>query len=107
MDDNPDDLVSVRYLVDDVGAAVDLYVQHLGFVVRTNFAPAITDIVRGRLRLLLSGPTSSAGAAMPDGQVPASGGWNRMHLIVDDIAEGVDRLHAAGSTFRSDIVTGP
>ena len=103
----PDDLVSVRYMVDDVEASVDFYTAHLGFALRTSFAPAFADVVRGNLRLLLSGPTSSAGRPMPDGRTPAPGGWNRIHLIVDDIAAEVERLRAAGLTFRNDIVTGP
>jgi catechol 2,3-dioxygenase-like lactoylglutathione lyase family enzyme len=102
-----DELVSVRYMVDDVDVAVDFYTRHFGFTVRTNFAPAFADVVRGRLRLLLSGPASSAGRPMPDGQVPAPGGWNRIHLIVEDIAAEVERLREAGLTFRNDIVTGP
>jgi catechol 2,3-dioxygenase-like lactoylglutathione lyase family enzyme len=101
------DLVSVRYMVDDVDTAVDFYTKHLGFTVNTNFAPAFADVIRGNLRLLLSGPTSSAGRPMPDGAKPAPGGWNRIHLIVDDIAVDVDRLRAAGVTFRNDIISGP
>lgn len=100
-------LVSVRYLVDDVGTALAFYTEHLGFEVRTNFAPAFADITRGNLRLLLSGPTSSAGREMPDGTKPGPGGWNRIHLIVTDIEAEVDRLRAAGVEFRSDIVKGP
>jgi catechol 2,3-dioxygenase-like lactoylglutathione lyase family enzyme len=107
MSDDLAELVSVRYMVDDVATAVDFYTRHLGFTVRTDFAPAFADVVRGRLRLLLSGPTSSAGRAMPDGTVPAPGGWNRIHLIVDDIAGEVGRLGAAGLSFRNDVVTGP
>ena len=107
MADDTADLVSVRYMVDDVEAAVDFYTTHLGFTVRTSFAPAFADVVRGRLRLLLSGPKSSAGRPMPDGAQPVPGGWNRIHLIVDDIAAEVDRLRAAGLPFRNDIVTGP
>ena len=103
----PDDLVSVRYIVDDVDASVAFYTRNFGFELLTNAAPAFADVVRGRLRLLLSGPKSSAGRAMPDGRVPEPGGWNRIHLIVDDIAEEVERLRAAGLTFRNDIVTGP
>src|SRR5919109_2857165 len=103
----PDELVHVRYMVDDVEDAVAFYTTHLGFTVRSNFAPAFADVVRGRLRLLLSGPTSSAGRPMPDGRRPEPGGWNRIHLIVDDIAAEVERLRAAGLTFRSDIVKGP
>jgi catechol 2,3-dioxygenase-like lactoylglutathione lyase family enzyme len=100
-------LVAVRYMVDDVEKAADFYVRHLGFATRTTFAPAFADITRGNLRLLLSGPTSSAGRAMPDGAVPSAGGWNRIQLPVDDIAAEVARLRAAGVGFRNDIVTGP
>ena len=107
MPNNLKDLVSVRYMVDDVDAAVDFYTRHLGFTVRMSAAPAFADVTRGRLRLLLSGPSSSAGRPMPDGTVPEPGGWNRIHLIVSDIAAEVDRLRAAGLTFRNDIVTGP
>ena len=102
-----DHLVSVRYLVDDVAAAVDFYTTHLGFEVRTDFPPVFADVVRGSLRLLLSGPGSSAGQAMPDGAVPGPGGWNRIHLIVDDIAAEVERLRAEGVPFRNEILAGP
>jgi catechol 2,3-dioxygenase-like lactoylglutathione lyase family enzyme len=102
-----DDLVSVRYMVDDVERAVAFYTTHFGFSLRMNAAPAFADVVRGRLRLLLSGPTSSAGRPMPDGQVPQPGGWNRIHFIVDDIADEVERLRSAGVRFRNDIVSGP
>jgi catechol 2,3-dioxygenase-like lactoylglutathione lyase family enzyme len=107
MSDNLADLVSVRYMVDDVATAIDFYTKHLGFTLRTSAAPAFADVVRGQLRLLLSGPRSSAGRPMPDGTVPAPGGWNRIHLIVSDIAAEVDQLRAAGLTFRNDIVAGP
>ena len=100
-------LVSVRYLVDDVDTALAFYTEHFGFEVRTNFAPAFADVVRGNLRLLLSGPASSAARPMPDGSTPGPGGWNRIHLIVEDIAAEVERLRAAGLTFRNDVVTGP
>jgi catechol 2,3-dioxygenase-like lactoylglutathione lyase family enzyme len=103
----PDELVNVRYMVDDVDEAVAFYTAHLGFTVRSNAAPAFADVTRGNLRLLLSGPKSSAGRPMPDGRTPAAGGWNRIHFIVDDIAAEVERLRAAGLTFRNDIVTGP
>jgi catechol 2,3-dioxygenase-like lactoylglutathione lyase family enzyme len=93
--------------VSDVEHAVGFYCTHFGFTVRTNVAPAFADVVRGNLRLLLSGPASSAGRPMPDGRVPAPGGWNRIHLIVEDVAAEADRLRAAGVTFRNDVVTGP
>jgi catechol 2,3-dioxygenase-like lactoylglutathione lyase family enzyme len=99
--------VNVRYMVSDVDAAVRWYTEHLGFTVLSNAAPAFADVSRGALRLLLSGPTSSAGRPMPDGERPAPGGWNRIHLIVDDLPAEVARLRAAGVQFRNDIVTGP
>jgi catechol 2,3-dioxygenase-like lactoylglutathione lyase family enzyme len=99
--------VNVRYMVDDVEAAVDFYTTHLGFTLISSFAPAFADVSRGDLRLLLSGPTSSAGRPMPDGRKPGPGGWNRIHLIVDDIAAEVDRLRSAGVPFRNNIIKGP
>jgi catechol 2,3-dioxygenase-like lactoylglutathione lyase family enzyme len=101
------DTVNVRYMVDDVEAAVEWYTTHLGFSTISSYAPAFADVRRGSLRLLLSGPTSSAGRAMRDGERPKPGGWNRIHLIVDDLPEEVARLRAAGAEFRNDIVTGP
>src|SRR5213596_319301 len=77
------------------------------FTVLSSAAPAFADVTLGSLRLLLSGPTSSAGRPMPDGARPRSGGWNRIHLIVDDLPAEVARLRAAGVQFRNDIVTGP
>ncbi len=103
----PTAMVNVRYIVDDVEAALAWYTQHLGFTVLSNAAPAFADIALGSLRLLLSGPKSSAGRAMPDGERPGPGGWNRIHLIVDDLPAEVERLRAAGVRFRNDIVTGP
>ena len=99
--------VNVRYLVDDVEASIAFYVDHLGFEPITSAAPAFADVRRGALRLLLSGPKSSAGRPMPDGRVPGPGGWNRIHLLVDDIAAEVERLRAEGVVFRNEIVTGP
>ena len=99
--------VNVRYMVDDVAAAVAWYTAHLGFTVLTNAAPAFADVKLGSLRLLLSGPKSSAGRPMPDGQRPGPGGWNRIHLIVNDLPAEVARLRAAGVRFRNEIVTGP
>ena len=103
----PDEFVNVRYMVDDVENAVAFYTGHFGFEVRSSAAPAFADVVRGQLRLLLSGPASSAGRSMPDGRTPQPGGWNRIHLIVDDLAGEVERLRAAGLAFRNDIVSGP
>jgi catechol 2,3-dioxygenase-like lactoylglutathione lyase family enzyme len=102
-----DELVNVRYMVDDVEDAVAFYTTHFGFTVRSNAAPAFADVVRGNLRLLLSGPASSAGRPMPDGRTPAPGGWNRIHFIVEDIAADVERLRGAGLTFRNEILSGP
>jgi catechol 2,3-dioxygenase-like lactoylglutathione lyase family enzyme len=102
-----DETVNVRYMVDDVQAAVDFYTKHFGFTLQSNAAPAFADVVRGHLRLLLSGPTSSAGRPMPDGRKPEAGGWNRIHFVVDDIEAEVERLRAEGVHFRNDIVTGP
>ena len=100
-----DELASVRYIVDDVQAAIDFYTTHLGFTLRTSAAPAFADIIRGHLRLLLSGDASSGARATP--QDAATAGRNRIHLIVDDLDAEVDRLRAAGLTFRSDVVSGP
>jgi catechol 2,3-dioxygenase-like lactoylglutathione lyase family enzyme len=102
-----DETVNVRYMVDDVDEAVNFYTGHLGFSVITSFAPAFADVRRGALRLLLSGPTSSAGRPMPDGTKPHPGGWNRIHLIVDDLQAEVDRLRGEGVGFRNDVVSGP
>jgi catechol 2,3-dioxygenase-like lactoylglutathione lyase family enzyme len=102
-----DDMVSVRYMVDDVQAAIDFYTRHFGFTLGTSAAPAFAEVTRGHLRLLLAGPASSAGRPMPDGRKPEPGGWNRIHFIVGDLAAEVARLRAAGVRFRNDIVTGP
>jgi catechol 2,3-dioxygenase-like lactoylglutathione lyase family enzyme len=99
--------VNVRYMVDDVDKAVAFYTTHLGFTLLSSAAPAFADVSRGDLRLLLSGPSSSAGRPMPDGRRPEPGGWNRIHFVVEDIASEVDRLRGAGLHFRNDIVTGP
>ena len=98
--------VSVRYLVDDVAASVDFYTHHFGFTVGIT-SPAFADVFRGNLRLLLSGPRSSAGRAMTDGEEPRPGGWNRIHLIVDDLGSEVARLAKEGVRFRNEVVTGP
>lgn len=99
--------VNVRYMVDDVEAAVAWYTTHLGFKLLSNQAPAFADVTLGSLRLLLSGPTSSAGRPMVDGERPRPGGWNRIHLLVEDLSAEVARLRGAGLQFRNDVVTGP
>ena len=103
----PEELVNIRYMVDDVEKAVDFYTTHFGFTLRSSAAPAFADVVRGNLRLLLSGPKSSAGRPMPDGRMPEPGGWNRMHFIVEDIAAEVERLRSTGVKFRNEIIRGP
>ena len=101
----PDALASVRYIVDDVQAAIDFYTQHLGFTLSSHPAPPFADVTRGPLRILLSGPASSGARATPaDAAMP---GRNRIHLIVDDLANEVDRLRAADVPLRSDMISGP
>ena len=103
----PTETVNVRYIVDDVEAAVAWYTMHLGFTPLSKHAPAFADVARGSLRLLLSGATSSVGRPMPDGERPKPGGWNRIHLVVDDLPAEVAQLRSAGVKFRNDIVMGP
>jgi len=102
-----DEMVNVRYMVDDVDDSVAFYTKQLGFNLLSSASPAFADVTRGNLRLLLAGPQSSAGRPMPDGRKPGPGGWNRIHFIVDDIESEVARLRESGGTFRNDIVTGP
>lgn len=101
-----EETANVRYMVDDVAAAVDFYTTHLGFTVLNQFPP-FADVARGNLRLLLSGPESSAGRAMSDGAKPAPGGWNRIHLIVPDLDAEIARLESEGVSFRNAVVKGP
>jgi len=98
-------LASVRYVVDDVQAAIDFYTTHLGFTLLSNPAPAFADVTHGPLRLLLSGPDSSGARATPEDAAMA--GRNRIHLIVADLDAEIDRLRAAGVSFRSEPTTGP
>src|SRR5689334_21083419 len=98
--------VSVRYLVDDVAASIDFYTRHFGFAVGIS-SPAFAEVMRGNLRLLLSGPKSSAGQPMTDGERPRPGGWNRIHFVVGDLEREIARLTAEGVRFRNAIVTGP
>ena len=100
--------VSVRYIVDDVDAAISFYVDRLGFDVELHPGPGFAALARGDLRLLVNVPSGPGGAAqpMPDGRTPEPGGWNRIQLEVDDLAAAVESLRAAGASFRNEIVTG-
>ena len=99
--------VSVRYMIDDVPAAIAFYTTHLGFTLEQDASPAFASVSRDGVRLLLSGKTSSGRRAMPDGSQPVPGGWNRIQLQVEDLASEVDRLREAGLRFRNEIITGP
>jgi catechol 2,3-dioxygenase-like lactoylglutathione lyase family enzyme len=101
----PDQYASVRYVVDDVEAAIDFYTTHLDFRLNTDARPAFADVIRGALRLLLSGPASSGARATPDDA--ATAGRNRIHLVVDDLDAEIARYRDAGLSFRSDVVAGP
>ena len=101
----PDQYASVRYVVDDVEAAIDFYTTHLDFRLNTDARPAFADVVRGPLRLLLSGPASSGARATPDDA--ATAGRNRINLVVDDLDAEIARYSDAGLPFRSDVVAGP
>lgn len=99
--------VSVRYIVDNVDAAIEFYTKHLDFRVDLHPAPGFASLSRGNLRLLLNAPgAGGAGQPMPDGRKPAPGGWNRIQIEVADLAAKVDTLRKAGAHFRNDIVIG-
>ena len=100
-------MATVRYLVDDVGAAVSFYVDRLGFEEVQRFGPAIAIVRRGDLDLWLAGPISSAARPMPDGRTPEPGGWNRLVIEVEDLDGRVEVLAATGAVFRNDVVEGP
>ncbi len=102
-----DSTIHVRYMVSDVGAAVGFYTKHFGFEPVGPSSPAFAAVMRDNLRLLLSGPQSSAGRAMPDGAQPGPGGWNRIHFVYDDLDAEIARLKAEGVPFRNDVVSGP
>jgi catechol 2,3-dioxygenase-like lactoylglutathione lyase family enzyme len=97
----------VRYIVDDVDAAVAFYTGALGFDLKQQFGPAMAIVSVGGLDLWLAGPTASASRPMPDGARPTPGGWNRLVLSVDDLEALVGRLRGQGIRFRNEIVTGP
>jgi len=100
-------MASVRYLVHDVSAAVDFYVDALGFEVKQQFGTAMAILTRGDLTLWTAGPMSSAARPMPDGRKPEPGGWNRFVIEVDDLEAKIAELRAAGTRFRNEIVVGP
>jgi len=105
MTTTPDEVASVRYIVDDVPAALAFYTEHLGFTVHAHPAPAFADVRRGALRLLLSGPASSGARATPEDL--AAPGRNRIHLVVDDLAAEIARLETVGVSFSTEVVAGP
>ena len=99
--------VSVRYIVDDVDAAIPFYTSMLGFKLEMHPAPGFASLSRGDLQLLLNRPgAGGAGQAMPDSQRPAPGGWNRIQIEVDDLEGTVEKLKTSGARFRNEIVTG-
>src|SRR5439155_21118736 len=97
---------TVRYMIDDVAAAIAFYTTHLGFTIESEALPAFASVTRGPLRLLLSGPGSSGRRPMPDGDRTMPGGWNRIQIPVEDLAKEVEKLRAAGLHFRNEIISG-
>lgn len=100
-------MISVRYMVNDVEAVIPFYTGFLGFEVEERWGPAVAILAKEGLQLWLSGPQSSAARAMPDGRQPESGGWNRLVVVVENLAETVATMRQAGITFRNDIISGP
>lgn len=100
-------MAQVRYIVDDVAAAVAFYTGHLGFEVQQDFAPAMAILRKGDLTLWTAGPAASASRPMPDGARPEPGGWNRFVVLVEDIEATVASMKAVGVVFRNEIVAGP
>jgi catechol 2,3-dioxygenase-like lactoylglutathione lyase family enzyme len=99
--------VSVRYIVSDVDAVIPFYTDMLGFKVEMHPAPGFASLSRGNLQLLLNRPgAGGAGQAMPDSQLPAPGGWNRIQIEVEDLEATVEKLKSAGGRFRNEIVSG-
>jgi catechol 2,3-dioxygenase-like lactoylglutathione lyase family enzyme len=101
-----EEFASVRYMIDDVPAAIAFYTEQLGFTLETDASPAFASVRRGPLRLLLSGAASSGARPMSDGSQPVPGGWSRIQVFVDDIDAEVARLREAGLHFRNEIVRG-
>jgi catechol 2,3-dioxygenase-like lactoylglutathione lyase family enzyme len=100
-------MADMRYLVDDVDAAVDFYTDQLGFAVERRMGPAFAIVSYGDLSLWLSGPQSSAARPMSDGRQPEPGGWNRLVLVVDDLDARIEAMRGAGLKFRNEVVSGP
>ncbi|MQA00263.1 MAG: VOC family protein [Dehalococcoidia bacterium] len=100
-------MATLRYIVDDVDAALDFYTGHLGFALVERMGPPFAMVERDGLRLWLSGPGTSARRPMPDGREPAPGGWNRLVIEVDDLEGRVDSMRADGVLFRNDVISGP
>ena len=100
-------MTNVRYMVSDVAQAVSFYVTHLGFEIVEQWGPYLTIVKRDDLHLWLSGPQTSAARPMPDGRVPEPGGWNRIVLEVENLAQFVAAMKQAGVTFRNEIISGP
>src|SRR6185436_7139676 len=106
-EDKPMSTVSIRYMIDDVPAAIRFYTTHLGFGLDLDASPAFASVSRDGVRLLLSGKTSSGRRPMPDDREPVPGGWNRIHIQVENLEAEIKRLRDAGLTFRNEIVKGP